>query len=180
MSGKAMSRTLVAMMGPVAAGKTTFAQRVAAQTGWEIIGSDDIRLRHGLQAGRDDHETFTRLYQRVQTGLRTSTGVIVDTTAVTHNVRERLRRIARENQANAILAVVHAPLKTTTTRNQKRSDPVPEQAVRDIYAAYERAYPLTAREPWDFVEIVNGLGSNWQEPIRRIASTATSTDWVVA
>jgi len=142
-------------MGPPAAGKSTYAEELAQQ-GWIIVSPDAIRELRGSAPGADHLDTFFLAYRKTEYALRHRRDVVFDSTALTEDVRRSLRKIARKNSCAPHLVVVHASNRTCLTRNRKRLVPVPEEKMRAMLQDYERQYPLTARERWDSVRVIDG------------------------
>ena len=147
--------TLLVLMGPPASGKSTYAEELA-QDGWRIVCPDVIRDRNGSDPGTDNLATFAAAYRITEAALRSGQRVVFDSTALTEHVRRSLRKLARRLGCEPHLAVIHTSNRTCLTRNRKRLRPVPEDQMRSMLVAYERQYPLTVRERWASVRVVDG------------------------
>ena len=146
---------LIVLMGPPAAGKTTYANELE-QEGWTVVSPDQIREASGAAPGEDNLATFITAYQQTQHALNRGQRVVFDSTALTENVRRRLRQTAKMRRLPVHLAVVHAERRVCLARNRRRIAGVPEERMRSMLDSYERQYPIAIGERWTTTTVIDG------------------------
>jgi predicted kinase len=146
---------LIVLMGPPAAGKTTYATELETD-GWQVVSPDAIREAAGAAPGEDNLATFIAAYQHTQRLLNQGKRVVFDSTALTENVRRRLRQSAKMRRLPVHLAVVHADRRVCLARNRRRRHSVPDDKMRQMLDTYERQYPIAIGERWTTTTVIDG------------------------
>ncbi|MCC6386347.1 MAG: ATP-binding protein [Dehalococcoidia bacterium] len=103
---------LFLLSGMPGAGKTTFAQALAARTGAEHIESDAVRRSLAAQptyTAKESGRVFAIVGRRVDAALAAGRSVIVDATNLTNRDRRRFVRAAAAAGARLIAIRVTAP-----------------------------------------------------------------------
>jgi predicted kinase len=123
--------SLVALVGPAGAGKSTFAARHFAPA--EILSSDAYRERIAGDAAdqRATGPAFAALHRDLERRLGQGRLTVVDATSLTRLARRRLLAIAARTGVPAVALVLGPADDVVLARNAGRRDRVvPEPAVR--------------------------------------------------
>ena len=97
------------MCGYPFSGKSTLAQRISESLGMALIAVDDLHVKHGpADEARPvgDQEwlrAYRAAYRDTERHLSEGGSVIFDSVGYTRKDRDRLRRIARRHDANALI-----------------------------------------------------------------------------
>lgn len=133
-------RGLVLLIGPPAAGKSTFARKLIEQHGLENaahISNDSIAKElFGVTVDRGDKdgEIFAEQDRRIAKHLANNQVAIVDATNVKPEARKRLIAIARQYGQPVTAFCFRRDVSILLKQNQMRDVKVPEEMVRE-YAA---------------------------------------------
>jgi predicted kinase len=95
-------------------------------------------------------ESFKRVKERLGRGAV----AVFDSTAVTTQVREKCLRLAKESSASAHIVLLNTSPGKCGVRNAERIDPVPDEVIAELRAAFESAQAEIPNEPWDSVTIL--------------------------
>jgi predicted kinase len=126
---------LVVLMGPPAAGKSTFAAKCFRPS--EVISLDQLRL----MISDDAHDAGSGaaaaglMYQIIAERLSRRLLTVIDTTGLTPGEHDKFFLIAKQHQADIRFIAFDIHKKICLARNALRSQPVPE----DILIAYAKA-----------------------------------------
>jgi predicted kinase len=108
--------TLYILCGLGFSGKTTWAKVMAEQIGAEIISIDAVYFEAEHEAKLRSAEPGQRweivgriTKQRIQDKLKKNISVILDDCSPRYEHRDRLRRLAKENNARAVVVYLKAP-----------------------------------------------------------------------
>lgn len=134
-------KTLFATRGLPASGKTTWAkEKVLSRPGaYKRINKDDLRaLIDGGKWSRSNEDFIIQSRDcLVVLALTAGKHVIVDDTNLAPKHIDRLRQIARENDAQfEIVDFTNVPIEECIARDRKRSNYVGEKVIRDMYAQF--------------------------------------------
>jgi predicted kinase len=124
-------RTLIALCGAPASGKSTLAEQCADLA--TVVSVDALRSR-GAGGGLDPfgpkatRRAFNKAYGLVDRALATNRPVVLDSTAVTLEARASILRLADKNHAAAChLIICDVPLEILRERNDDRQSPCPDE-----------------------------------------------------
>lgn len=104
------------MVGFPGSGKSTYAKKAAGKR----FSADDLRLELGLDPG--DRSVFEILDRQFSEAIRNNEDVIYDATSLRKDNREKLIRLAKESNRDAVVTAVFfdTPLDVCKRRNAKR------------------------------------------------------------
>jgi len=127
--------SLVVLIGPAGAGKTTLAARLFGRS--EVVSSDALR---GVLSGDEADQRATRpafgiLHREVRDRLAAGRLVVVDATNVEASARMALRRLAAAAAVPAIAVAIHLPPTEVHRRNAGRAGRVVPPDVVDRHLA---------------------------------------------
>jgi predicted kinase len=135
-AGLCTGRTLIALCGAPASGKTTLADQCADIA--TVVSVDKIRDTgrggaldpYGPKATR---RAFNAAYRMVDEALKRDQPAVLDSTASSRQARASILRLAAKHGAACHLIVLDVPLETLLERNGKRDDPCPEDVLRKLH-----------------------------------------------
>jgi predicted kinase len=118
---------IILLCGPIGAGKTSIAERLAEELeGSSVISSDRFRRR-----------VYDRLIREAEMRLGKARYIILDATFYREAYRRRILDLASRRE-RVLTVFLDCPLETCLERNRRRSSPVPERAVKIIWREFER------------------------------------------
>lgn len=156
--------TLIAMVGPPGAGKTSWRRRVLPQI--PVVSLDACRRivsPHRDEADQTPSTTEQALELAVHTTrelLSARMAMVWDATNCRRAHRNILLPLAAEHHATTVAVVVHPALQACLDRNATRpatSGPcgyarrVPEAVIADMHASLTADLPMVAGEGWDLL-----------------------------
>ena len=159
--------SLIALMGPSSAGKSTFAARYFKPT--EILSSDFFRAM--ISDNENDQsvtrEAFSLLYAAADQRLTHGRLTVIDATNIQENARRTIIDQARKQNVQAIAIVLNLPESVLQERNRLRSDRnLPPRVIRDHVLltrkslrflrreGFRYVYEITSPEQLDNIEII--------------------------
>jgi protein phosphatase len=127
--------SLVVLIGPAGAGKTTLATRLFARS--EVLSSDALRAAvSGDEADqRANRPAFGILHREARERLASGRLVVVDATNVEPSARATLRRLADIARVPSVAIVIHLPVSEVHGRNARRAGRVVPRDVVDRHLA---------------------------------------------
>ena len=158
--------SLVVLIGPAGAGKSTFARKHFRRT--EIVSSDFCR---GLVVDDESDQSATEaafevLHTIASKRLGAGRLTVIDATSVQPHARQPLLALAREHHLPAVAIVLHLPQELCVARSQARAGrPVSLDVIRnqicDLEASlaelgnegFEIVFTLTTQEEVDSVSL---------------------------
>ena len=149
---------LLAVMGPIASGKTSMARQLGAELGWPVFSSDEIRktlaglpltertpqqLRHQVYSPQMTERAYRKLLEDGLMALEKHRGAILDATFATRKPRDLLRAACRKT--NARLQIIELKLdpeeiRTRLTNREAGGAEISDARLEDfekLTAAYE-------------------------------------------
>lgn len=129
-------RTLIALCGAPASGKTALADQCADLA--TVVSIDRIRST-GRGGGLDPYgpkatrRAFNAAYAAVDEALKQDRPAILDSTASSKQARASILRLAAKHDAACHLVVLDEPLQTLRERNAKREDGCPNDVLTKLY-----------------------------------------------
>jgi len=142
---------LVVLCGPAASGKSAFARAHFKET--QVVSSDRCRALVS-----DDEENiavsshaFELFYFIIAKRLLLGRLAVADSTALSAEVRRRLRKIARDLDAPAHLIAFHVPFEQLVERDRARERTVGEQVLRAQVEKFANAMANVPNEVYDAV-----------------------------
>jgi protein phosphatase len=153
--------SLVLLVGPAGAGKSTFAASHFKQT--EIISSD--RCRAMVCDDESDQgvngAAFGLLHHITRVRLAAGRLAVIDATNLETPARRRLLRIASDNHVPAVAIAFNIPLEKCLERNLARSERVVNEDVVSLHAAqFERAIARLHLEGYAHIYILSEANLN--------------------
>lgn len=151
------SPSLVVLIGPPGAGKTTWLDRNLS----EAVRVDLEQIRREPDADRG--EVITKAINKTFSLLRDGKLVAFDSTAIRSQFRERLRGVAREVGVPVHAVVFDVPLDDLLAAQISRKYPVPDERVRELHEEFARQLPSILVEDWATVETVKRANERSRE-----------------
>lgn len=155
--------TLVALIGPPGAGKSTVADEIAKQYAGRVVVLSLDEIRADISPHRDEcdqsvtPQAVARLHGELDAALAAGAMVVVDATNANAEHRLALLEIAARHQAHTIALVVLPPLEVALARNAARSSQtgpcgwarrVPDRTVVAMHTAIAAALSHLPAEGW--------------------------------
>lgn len=136
--------TLYLMVGPSGSGKSTYAIELAKEVNGDYLSSDSVRLKlFGDESNQDNNSlVFLYLYNALALSLASGRDAILDTTALTPQVRQEAIKIARRFNAKIVAVCFKISIETAKERNRSRDRQVPEYVIESQYRIL--SYPTLA------------------------------------
>lgn len=145
--------TLMVFRGLPGSGKTTAGDNIARTLGYTRISRDDLRRnlfdKHGGETSVAEEQEVTRVQRKLVTDLLCNGfGVIVDDTVLPNRYAREWLTLAQQVGAEIVWHDLrHVPLDVCLARNAQRSNPVPEDWIRDRWERYCRNPTPNPTEP---------------------------------
>jgi predicted kinase len=171
--------SVVVLCGPAGCGKSTFAEKHFRPT--QIISSDWARARisDDERDQRYNSQAFALVHFLVEQRLTVNRLCVVDSTALTAQVRKDLLDLAKKYQVPSTLLVFHVPLETCIERDEKRERSVGKAIVERQFQTFMEGQVSIHEEGFDqVVEFHDGDEGRVQIEIlfRPVARTAQRQD----
>jgi predicted kinase len=146
--------SVVALCGPAACGKTTFAARHFRPT--QIISSDHARalVCDDERDQRFQTQAFALVHFLIEQRLSINRLCVVDSTALTAAARRGLLELARRYNVPAVLFLFDVPLETCIGYDQKRERVVGRQVIERQYQLFEQAKSTVRDEGFDQIVVL--------------------------
>jgi uncharacterized protein len=182
---------LVLVGGLPGTGKSTLARELAADAGFVVIRSDEIRKKLALESGTHDNEsqgtyasgiytsewterTYKECLSRADAALFEGKRVIVDASFRAETQRQRFLDLAAECCVPGILFVCHAGAAVVKTRLEKRPNDVSDADWAIYLEAAQRWEPLGGRTMQKTLMVETGRGDS--EPLKQAIETLKDYD----
>src|SRR5262249_51195684 len=151
--------TLVVLVGPAGCGKSTFASRHFRPT--QVVSSDECRALISDDPSNQNvsGHAFELMHLIIEKRLLLGRLTVCDATNLDRAARNSLLRIARRFGFNTAAIVFDVPQDVCVQRNSGRRRVVPEEALRNQYAAFEKARMSVAREDFDHLFVLDQRSS---------------------
>ena len=152
--------TLVVLVGPAGCGKSTFAGRHFRPT--QVVSSDECRALISDDPCNQNvsGHAFELMHLIIEKRLLLGRLTVCDATNLDRAARNSLLRIARRFSFSTAAIVFDVPLDVCVQRNSGRRRVVPEEALRNQYAMFERAKMSVPTECFDHVFAVSERGQS--------------------
>lgn len=150
---KIPSRSLVILVAPAGAGKSTFASKYFRPT--EIVSSDWCRA---LVSDDENDQVASKLafdvfYKIIEARLQYGRLTVADATNLNPARRLELRQMAQKHGAKVVVIRIAASLEQCIAQNLKRTRQVPEHAIRSHYERYEETKLALSNEGYDLIHV---------------------------
>lgn len=141
---------IIVVCGLPGAGKSYFAKKYFETSGRKHINRNEIRafLYTMTNFGRpwkneyfdeeDEHLVKHTERKIIENILHHGGNLIVDNTSISKSSRKMYVDIAKETRKSIGVVYIDTPVKFCIQRNAKRSDPLPEQLITDLYVRAEQ------------------------------------------
>jgi protein phosphatase len=145
------SNALVALCGPAACGKSTFARKHFKRT--EIVSTDHCRamIFDDEKNQSVSGHAFELFYFIIEKRLRLARLAVADSTALAPEARKELLRLARAHGRSAHVIAFDAPVETLLERDKRRRRKVGEEVIRK---QAEKFAPVLERLPQEGFDAV--------------------------
>ena len=152
--------TLVVLVGPAGCGKSTFASRHFRPT--EIVSSDECRALISDDPSNQNvsSHAFELMHLIIEKRLLLGRLTVCDATNLERTARKSLLRIARRFVFNTAAILLDVPLDVCMQRNSGRRRVVPDEALRNQYAMFEKAKVSVPIEDFDQTFVLNQDGQS--------------------
>lgn len=157
-------RTLIALCGAPASGKTTLADQCADLA--TVVSIDRIRSA-GRGGGLDPYgpkatrRAFNAAYAAVDEALKQDRPAVLDSTASSKQARASILRLAAKHDAACHLVVLDEPLQTLRERNVARPDPCPDEVLHKLHTTLTAGLKGIGAEGFDSV-LIGGEGRSFE------------------
>lgn len=143
--------SVVVLCGPAGCGKSTFAEKHFRPT--QILSSDWARARisDDERDQRYNSQAFALVHFLVEQRLTVNRLCVVDSTALTAQVRKELLDLAKKYQVPSTLLVFHVPLETCSERDEKRERSVGRAIVERQFQTFMEGQLSIHEEGFDQV-----------------------------
>lgn len=150
---KIPSRSLVILVAPAGAGKSSFAAKYFRPT--EIVSSDWCRA---LVSDDENDQTCSKLafdvfYSIIEARLKYGRFVVADATNLNPARRLELRQMAQKYDAKVVVIRMAATLEQCIAQNLRRTRQVSEHAIRSHYERYEETKLSLPNEGYDAIYV---------------------------
>ena len=148
------ANALIVLVGPAAAGKSTFAREHFSET--QIVSSDHCRALVGDDEAEQsvNAEAFVLLRTLVRLRLRLGRLTVVDSTALQRQHRGTLLRLGRAQGVPVIALLFDVDAATCKRRNQQRERRVPEDVLDLHQRQFRQALRTIVSEGFDAVHVL--------------------------
>lgn len=157
-----MKPKLIMMIGPAASGKSTWAQRLKAETDEEfiILSSDAIRKEiYGDEAiQKDPKKIFDLLHARARYYLLKGNNVIYDATNLLFKNRMAFLNYIKDIDCEKTAYIVVVPYEVCVGQNMTRERQVPESV---IYRHFTQIQLPFKEEGWDHIYYTRDFYDKW-------------------
>lgn len=147
--------TLVALCGPAACGKSSFAAKHFLPT--QVVSSDHCRALVSddpTNQGVSGH-AFELMHFIIEKRLYLGRLTVADATNLKREDRKPLIKIARMYEFNTAAIVFNIPLEVCLARNRARARVVPEEALRAQYDLLIKTLHVIDGERFDYVYVLD-------------------------
>ena len=137
---KQIQNEMILLIGLPGSGKSTWAERFAANRKYiVIVSSDKIREElYGDEATQgDNNKIFSLVRERAEEALKDCKDVIIDATNMTIKDRSAYFDIAKTYEADVIGVLFDIPVEECKLRNSKRDRVVPDFVYDKMMKRYE-------------------------------------------
>lgn len=148
--------SLILLIGPAGAGKSTFAERFFQPT--EIVSSDNCRAQICDDESNQDvnAEAFGLLHHIARLRLSLGRLTVIDATNLEYRARRPLLSIARHHRIPAAAIIFNISLATCLARNRTRQQRfVAEDAIRQHALELSMTLPHLAREGYRSIFVLD-------------------------
>lgn len=155
---KDMNKPFFMMMcGLPASGKTTYAQKLAEETGALLLSSDDIREKFGYDpSSKEDHKkVFSIMESETLKALKNNISVIYDATNIHRKNRMNFLGKLKDIDVFKVCTIMAKPYDLCLIDNDKRKRIVPGEAINRMYKQWQTPYYF---EGWCRVDLVYPYG----------------------
>jgi predicted kinase len=148
-------RTLLALCGPAACGKSTFAASRFLPT--EVVSSDMCRAMVCDDETNQNfnRETFDLFHYIIYMRMRLGRFTVSDSTALQPFARRRQLDQARRYSYTTCLLIFNVALETCLARDRLRSRSVGEQVMQYHFSLLQQALVAAPREGWDMLYVLD-------------------------
>lgn len=153
------------MVGLVASGKSTYAERLARETDAIILSSDAIRWElFGDETDQDHNQkVFQELHKRAKEWLCDGRNVIYDATNISSKRRRAFLSELTKIDCIKNCVIIATPYGRCLYNNSKRTRIVPEYAIKNMYLKWQTPALF---EGWDSIECINNYDTHYIDPIQ--------------
>src|SRR5215470_3063506 len=159
--------SLVVLVGPAGSGKSTFAAAFFGPT--QVVSSDECRALISDDPSNQSvsGHAFELMHLIIEKRLLLGRFTVCDATNLDRAARNSLLRIAHRFGFNTAAIVFDVPLDVCAQRNSGRRRVVPEEALKNQYAMFEKAKTAVVKEGFGQVVVLRGRGESYVVDISR-------------
>lgn len=125
------------LKGLPASGKSTYAKELEETGEWVRTNKDDIRKAYFPDwTFKDEKEVIYIQDCDIEAELSAGSNVVVDDTNFNPKHEVRLKKLAKDNNAEFEVLFIDTALEECIQRNKKRPNSVPQEVILDMYKKY--------------------------------------------
>ena len=151
---------IIMLIGAAASGKTTAAQKIAANNNAVIISTDRIRAAlYGAEHIQGDwQEIEAVLYDRIKNAIKQNKNIILDSTHFKKEYRAKIiKNFAKYSEFSAYF--FNYPFSVIYKRNKERARRVPFEVLAAMYKELKKAPPLLSEGFKNIIKVCDSLKS---------------------
>lgn len=134
--------TMTMMCGIAASGKSTYASKIAEETGAIIFSSDELRkeMFGDVNNQSNNQKLFQELHKRIKDCLKSGNSAIYDATNLSSKRRRAFVNELKNIPCKKECIIMATPYELCIENNAKRERKVPESVIDKMYRSWQTPY----------------------------------------